>query len=196
MAKLPAPPAADELRARAPVEDDLLLMAAGTVVWRIQRTRGDDVVAADALRGWGLVASCRFDPQPLPPGPSEEGVRYAAAAVETALAETYQAGRLIDRHIGAPYLVALALARDLALLGTGGPWPTRAGASQALNSGRRDTARARAVRGAFPDLAGSPTRAPWPAAHAASASGTPRRMPCRRCRGRVLVAGIDQLHSS
>jgi len=113
-------------------------------------------VLAGQLRRWGPVATCRFDPQPVPPGVSDEGVLYAAAAVPTALAETFQAARLIDRHAGAPYLSGLTVARELVVLDTGGPWPTRAGASQALNSGRRDTARAwaRAIRAAFPTLDG------------------------------------------
>lgn len=129
---------------------------AGTLIWRVQRTHGGHVLRAGELRRWGPVAACRFDPQPPPPGPSDEGVLYAAHAVQTALAETFQIARLVDRHAGAPYLMALPLQRDVALLDTGGLWPTRAGASQALNSGRRDVARAwaRAIRQAFPDVAG------------------------------------------
>lgn len=50
--------------------------------------------------------------------------------------------RTIDRYRGEPFLVGFGLADDLMALDLAGSWPTRAGASQAIASGRRDVARA------------------------------------------------------
>lgn len=69
-------------------------------------------------------------------------VLYAAEDVHTPFAECFQETRLIDRVRDDPWLVAFELVRDVVLLDLTGPWPTRAGASQALSSGPRPRARA------------------------------------------------------
>lgn len=81
---------------------------------------------------------------------------YAALSVVTCLAEVFQAARVVNRRDDSPYLTGFRSARALRLLDLSGLWPTRAGASQAINSGRRDAAQswARCVRTAFPDLDG------------------------------------------
>jgi hypothetical protein len=57
------------------------------------------------------------------------------------VAEVFQAGRLIDVHADEPWLVGFQLDRPVQLLDLLGLWPTRAGASAAINSGPRPMAR-------------------------------------------------------
>lgn len=136
---------------------DLRSVTVETVLWRVHRSTGPHVTAWNALRHVGPVATCRYDPHEPPTGPGKaDGVSYLATTAQTALAEAFQARRLLDRHTGAPSLIGLRLTRTVHLLDLSRSWPTRAGASQAINSGRRDTARAwaRAIRTAFPTLDG------------------------------------------
>ncbi|MDP9183264.1 MAG: RES family NAD+ phosphorylase [Actinomycetota bacterium] len=158
MPKLPPPPSADHLvevvRLRT---SDLVAVTTETVLWRVHRTAGACVTPWNSLRHYGPAADCRFDPQPPPPQPAQpEGVTYLAITPQTALAEAFQTRRLVDRHHDAPYLVGLRLRRPVQLLDLSRAWPTRAGASQALSSGRRDLARAwaRTIRTAFSQLDG------------------------------------------
>ncbi len=67
---------------------------------------------------------------------------YAAGSIPSALAEAFGATRVIELSRDRPYLAGFRLARPIRLLDLGSEWPTRAGASQAINSGRKDTARA------------------------------------------------------
>lgn len=158
MAKLPHPPPFELLRDRIGIrEQDWRLYPPSTTLWRVHRTAGPHLVAWNELRHFGPVATCRFDPHEPPPGPDKaDGVSYLAVTAQTALAEAFQTRRMIDRHAGAPQLVGLQLTRAVRLLDMAGSWPTRAGASQAINSGRRDVARAwaRTIRSAFPTLDG------------------------------------------
>lgn len=155
MAKLPPPPSPEELAERAPV--DLAAVTTETVLWRVLRTSGPHLTPWNELRRFGPVATGRFDPHEPPPRQDQpEGVRYVGLTAQTALAEAFQSRRLIDRHTGRPFLVGCRLARPVHLLDLAGPWPTRAGASQAISTGRRDVARAwtRAIRAAFPQVDG------------------------------------------
>jgi hypothetical protein len=158
VAKLPPPPSEEHLRTDVGLTtDDLVAVTTETVLWRIHRTAGPHVTPWNALRHYGPVADCRFDPQPPPPHEAQEdGVTYLAITPQTSLAEAFQSRRLVDRHHGTPYLVGLRLVRPVQLLDLSRAWPTRAGASQAISTGRRDLARAwaRAVRTAFPELDG------------------------------------------
>ncbi len=68
---------------------------------------GGHVTAWNALRHYGPVATCRFDPHDPPPGEHPTvGVSYLADSVPTALAERFQQTRIINTHRGAPYLSA------------------------------------------------------------------------------------------
>lgn len=158
MRKLPPPPSIARLRDEVQLRTrDLVAITTETVLWRVQRTTGTHLTPWNALRHFGPAAGCRFDPQPPPPRPGQaQGVTYLAISPQTALAEAFQTRRLVDRHLGAPALVGLRLTRPVRLLDLSRTWPTRAGASQAISSGRRDVARhwARAIRAAFPDLEG------------------------------------------
>lgn len=151
--KLPLPPPPGELQIHA---DDHRTLPAEAVLWRVHRTSGEHVVAWDRLRYWGPVATARFDPHEPPSRDQDRGVSYAALSVPTALAEVFQQTRVINPHRGAPYLTAWSPVRPLALLDITATWPIRAGASYAINSGRRDHCRAwaRAIHAAQPGIDG------------------------------------------
>ena len=71
-----------------------------------------------------------------------------------ALVEAFQDLRTIDRRRREPWIVGFELELDVVALGLGGAWPTRAGSSQAVSSGRRDVARAwsREIYAAYPNV--------------------------------------------
>lgn len=135
---------------------DVVAVAPHSVVFRIHRTVGVHVLGWNGLRHYGPLASARFDPHEPPPREQQRAVLYAGLDVVTCLAEVFQSTRQINRHEGAPYLTGFRPLRTLRLLDLTGRWPTRAGCSQAINTGRRDASRswARSIRGAFPDLDG------------------------------------------
>lgn len=91
--------------------------------------------------------SARFDPHEPPPHDQTRGVLYAAGSIPTALAEAFGTTRVIELRRDEPWLAGFRLSARLRLLDLSGAWPTRAGASQAISSGRKDVARewARAV---------------------------------------------------
>ena len=153
MVKLPLPPSPDELQ--FPTEH-LREVATDVVLWRVHRTSGDHVVPWNQLRYWGPAATMRFDPHEPPPHVQGRGVSYTALSVPTALAEVFQRTRVINTRRGTPYLTAWSPARPLTLLDSTSAWPIQAGASHAINSGRRDHCRAwaRAIHTARPDLDG------------------------------------------
>lgn len=151
--KLPLPPDPEELQ--FPPEH-LHTLESDVVLWRVHRTSGDHVVPWDQLRYWGPAATMRFDPHEPPPRVRERGVSYAALSVPTALAEVFQRTRVINARRGSPYLTAWSPSRPLTLLDLTRTWPIQAGASHALDAGRRDHCRAwaRATHTARPDLDG------------------------------------------
>ena len=155
--KFPGPPDPATLAARAPIGvAELRRVEPGELLWRVHRAAGAHVAAWDRLRTFGPTGA-RFDPHPLPQADHLGfGVLYLGADAITAVAEAFQLRRAIDRHTDTPYLIGLHLARPVELLDLGGAWPTRAGASQAINTGPRGRARAwaRAIRQAWPDLDG------------------------------------------
>jgi hypothetical protein len=111
------------------------------------------------FRRYGPI-NARFDHH-LPdrvgqPREQERAILYCATSARTCFAEVFQETRRIDRARRAPWLAVFRLERDLALLDLSGTYPTRAGASMAINSGNRARARAwaRAWYEAFPELHG------------------------------------------
>jgi hypothetical protein len=156
--KFPEPPDPRTLAGVLRRDEDVVAVHTATMLWRVHLTHGRHVVPWNQLRAYGPVPSARFDPQPSPPGvhPVERVGYLACERADTAVAEAFQAHRVLDRQSGRPYLVGLRLAREVRLLDLGGTWPTRAGASQAISSGSRLRARvwARAIRAAHPDLDG------------------------------------------
>jgi hypothetical protein len=153
VAKLPPPPRElPTLRRR-----DVFALAAGTVCWRVYRAGGPHPVAWSEFRRHGPTATGRFDHQD-PPAHDDprRAVLYVALDAVGAIAESFQGARLIDRRRQAPWLVGFELVKTLDVLDLRGLWPTRAGASQAIATGRRTTAQAwsRAIHRAYPDVAG------------------------------------------
>ena len=154
MAKLPNPPDVHELRRHSPA---VHTVSTTDVLWRIHNTTGDHVTAWNALRHYGPVASCRFDPHPPPVGEHPDtGVLYTATDVPTALAECYQQTRIINTHRRNPYLTGFTLTRDAVLLDLTGAWPIRIGASHTINTGPTDRTRTwtRALLAAWPNTDG------------------------------------------
>jgi RES domain len=155
--KLPSAPSADALREVGTRDEDVLAVASHTVLWRIHATTGEHVVPWNRLRHFGPLPGCRFEPHDPPPHEQAAGVLYLAIDVATCVAEVYQGTRTVNRVDRSPYLTGLRLTRTVALLDLAGTWPTRAGASQSINStGRRDVTSgwARSIHQAFPDLDG------------------------------------------
>jgi hypothetical protein len=82
----------------------------------------------------------------MPARQQGRGTVYGALRVYTCFAEVFQDTRTIERSRKRPWLVGFELIRPVSLLDLTGTWPTQAGASMAIGSGRRDRARAWSVR--------------------------------------------------
>ena len=138
MPKLPWPP-----ETLADVTPDIVFLPRGTLLWRVYRAGGSHPGAWNTFRTFGPIATGRFDHH-VPPAhdQADRGILYAADDPATAVVEAFQDVRVIDRVAHEPWLVAFALGVDLAALDLTGAWPTRAGASQAIATGRRDVSRA------------------------------------------------------
>ena len=152
-AKLPPPPSElPKLRRR-----DVATLASGRLCWRVYRAGGPHPTTWKEFRRHGPTATGRFDHQPPPPHDDpERSILYVALDAVGALAEAFQESRLIDRRRQAPWLVVFELADPVEVLDLTRLWPTRAGASQAIATGRRVTAQAwsRAIHRDYPELAG------------------------------------------
>lgn len=152
MAKFPEPPSNDYLRTVAPAWYDL---PADTLLMRAYNRGGAYPTTWDAFRFYGPL-SLRFDHHVPPPSVQRRGVLYGATLGTTCLAEKFQAGRTIDPFTNDPWLAGFRVTRPIRLLDLTGAWPTRAGASMAINSGPRPRARrwSRAIYEAYPDAEG------------------------------------------
>lgn len=140
MAKFPDPPPRGQLAARLPAE--IKLLGRGSLLWRIYGHSGPHPVAWNGFRHWGPAQNTRFDHHTEPARQQARGILYAGLCVYTCVAEVFQETRTIERSRNQPWLVGFELAREVSLLDLTGTWPTRAGASMAMNAGRRDRARA------------------------------------------------------
>lgn len=151
MVKLPAPPDPDDLE---PVDEDI--RTEQPILWRIHRATGYHVTGWDQLRYRGPVESMRFDPHLPPPHNQDRGVLYAGLRIPDVVAEVFQTSRTLDRTLHDPYIAGWEPSRPLRLLDLTGTWPIRAGASAAINSGRKDHCRlwAQTIYSAQPDLDG------------------------------------------
>ena len=150
---LPFPPPAADLRKIGP---EVHVLPRGAIVWRIYFQAGPRPTRWDAFRNFGPTGA-RFDhhdpPRAVQPA---KAILYGADAGPTCLAEVFQDTRVVDRHRHQPWIVAFELSRDVSLLDVTGAWPTRAGASMAIATGKRSRARewSRAIYDAFPQLVG------------------------------------------
>ena len=152
MARFGEPPPPEEL-ARIPPRWHVL--PAGTELWRIYSRGGAHPTIWNAFRRYGPT-HLRFDHHLPPPHEQERAILYAAPAILTCLAEVFQDTGWIDPRHDDPWLVGFRLARPVRLLSLRGLWPTRAGASMAINTGDRSRARtwSRAIHTAYPAAEG------------------------------------------
>ena len=155
MPTLPEPPTPGEL-ARIRLEDgDTPVLAAGTLLWRIYFLGGPHRQRWNTFRTFGPTDS-RFDHHLEPQRGQARGILYAARDGATCFAEAFQRTRTINRTRRRPWLVGFRLARGVPVLSLAGNWPTRAGASMAINSASRARARrwSRAIYDAYPKVQG------------------------------------------
>jgi hypothetical protein len=125
------------------------------VLWRVYRAGGRHPVVWSRFRSFGPLATARFDHHPPPALEDPDlAILYAALDVTGAVAEAFQVSRTIDRSRQEPWLVGVETVRVIAALDLAGTWPTRAGASQAIATGRREIARgwSRAIHATFPEI--------------------------------------------
>ncbi len=142
VAKLPGPPPhLPKLRA-----GDVNIVKAGAELWRIYFAGGAYPDSWNQFRFYGPRATARFDHHVSPAHVQRRGIMYAGLDGPTCFAEAFQSTRRIHRTRRSPWLTSFTISRDLKLLDLRGSWPTRAGASQAINSGPRSRAREWAAR--------------------------------------------------
>lgn len=164
MPKLPRAPDWARLESLKPA---LTLLPAGQPLARVYFRTGRHPVRWSDLRYFGPVHSGRFDHhEPASDGSGQlqsRGIMYCALADDTSLAgldaclaEVFQSSRTISLTIDTPAWAVFALTADVAVLDLRGRWPTRAGASQALNTGPKSSARswAHAFHKIYPDVQG------------------------------------------
>ena len=156
MVKLPESPNVEVLRRTSP---EVAILPTGTELWRIYFRGGRHPTTWERMRGFGPSAEARFDHHHEPPRMQDRKILYAATgeqAVATCVAEVFQERRAINARRDEPWLACFALAEEAPLLDLTGQWPTRAGASMAINSGPRPRARrwSRTIYEAYPDVRG------------------------------------------
>jgi hypothetical protein len=152
LAKFPEPPPATEL---AKIPPAVRVLPAGTALFRLYFRGGKHPGFWNTFRSFGPLES-RFDHQLPPRREQGRGILYAAENLPTCLAEVFQERRLIDRKTREPWLAGFELSSELVLLDLTGRWPTRAGASMAINSGPRLRAQrwSREIYAAYPEIQG------------------------------------------
>jgi hypothetical protein len=150
--KLPLPPSVVDL---ARIPPTWINVPAGAIFFRVYFRGGHFPVVWNQLRFYGPT-SARIDHHVLPPRVQPRGILYAADHPRTPLAEVFQARRTINARHDEPWLVGFRLATEIRLLDLTGLWQTRAGASMAISSGPRATARrwSSTIYEAYPDAAG------------------------------------------
>jgi hypothetical protein len=155
LAKLPHPPSGLDR-----ISPAIRQLSARSVWWRVYKRGGRHPVLWNTFRAYGPLWTARFDPH-LPDAEGNPCVQgrmslYVADRILTCLAEFFQDTRTISREAEEPWLAGFELRREVELLDLTGVWPTRAGASMAINSGPRSRCRlwSRAVYEAYPQVQG------------------------------------------
>ena len=155
MPKLPNPPGPEDLGS---ISAEIVVLAAGTLLFRIYFRGGEHPRGWDEFRSFGPLASARFDHHPGEERRFHEGhgILYAASQIKSCVAEVFQEKRNIDTRAREPWLAGFSLSDELTLLDLTGDWPTRAGASMNINSGPRPRSRrwSRAIHAAYPEIMG------------------------------------------
>ena len=152
MARLPPPPPVAALRAIAPIWH---VLPTDTLLWRIYFRGSRFPTGWSHFRDFGPTGA-RFDHHTLPKRQQERGIVYLATQSITCVAEVFQPSGVVDLQNGDPMIVAFRTIAPLRLLDLSGHWPTRAGASMAINSGSHHRARAwsRTIYRAYPNVHG------------------------------------------
>lgn len=134
MTKVGAPPASFQTDPEHLIEYDGPL-------WRVYRQGGRHPSSWDELRHFGPARGMRFDPHPPPAGVHPAiGVTYAATRPRTALAEFFQATRVINRSRDRVAIASWVPTRPLVLLDLSSNWPIMNGAAASIQMGpKRDT---------------------------------------------------------
>lgn len=156
MPKFPNPPSLAVLGAIRP---DVRTLPRGTLLARIYFADGRHPTRWNEYRHYGPTGGRfdhHFEDAQGQPTVQARGVLYGATNANTCLAEIFQSTRHIDRIRNAPWLAIFVLEGEVRVLDLTGAYPTRAGASMAINSGSRLRARgwARVFYDAYPDLHG------------------------------------------
>jgi len=150
--KFPEPPPAAEL---AEVEPVWRVLPVRSLLWRLYFRGGSHPTFWNTLRSYGPTQG-RFDHHLPPPRVQDRSILYAAEEGAICFVEVFQDTRLIDRTARDPWLAGFVLRWPLRLLDLTGVWPTRAGASMAINTGPRYRAQrwSRAIYEAYPEADG------------------------------------------
>lgn len=133
--KLPPPPELEILRSLLRPED-LYILPAATELWHIYKHGGTYPTRWNDFRHYGPHEG-RFDHHLPPSRVQERDILYLARQIATCVAEVFQQTCHVDVARGEPWLAAHVTTREIALLDLSGTWPTRAGASIAINTGPR-----------------------------------------------------------
>ena len=152
MPKFPNPPPASQLSALVP---EIRLLGPDALIWRVYSQGGHFPTTWNEFRAYGPTDS-RFDHHIPPAAVQARKIMYGARHGPTCIAEVFQPGRTIDRTSRSPWLAGFRLTKALSLLNLTGAWPTRAGASMAINTGLRSRARlwSQAIYETYPTIDG------------------------------------------
>ena len=146
MAKFPRPDSAAAIQKTPP---EVRTLPKGAVMARVYFSGSAHPTRWNGFRQYGPT-NARFDHHLLDkrgqPWMQKRSVLYCASNAVTCLAEVFQQTRRIDRVRDAPWLAIFVLQRPVRLLDLSGTYPTRVGASMAINSGSRVRAREWAQR--------------------------------------------------
>lgn len=145
--RLPRPDAA-RIRVTIPTEEELTVVAPGTIVVRVHELGGAHPTAWNELRSFGPTTG-RFDHQPLPrrhhPTRRIAYLTSGPNAFVAALAEYFQddGGGVapFDLAFRQPMITMFETASELTLLDLDTGWVTRAGGNQAIRTGPRGVSR-------------------------------------------------------
>src|SRR4051812_1236371 len=133
MVKFPEQPAAESL---SKIRPEVHLLAAGLLLARVYPTVTDYASSWKRFRNFGPL-DARFDHHlPSTKGESlvqERSILYCASNAITCIAEYFQRFRRIDRFRKSPWLVVFEIQIGCKLLDLTTTYPTRAGASIAIN---------------------------------------------------------------
>jgi hypothetical protein len=151
--KFPGSPGATEL---AKIPAQIKILKKNELLVRLYYRGGSYPTLWNSFRAYGPLSTSRFDHHLPPARIQNRQILYAATLGVTATAEFFQQTRIIDRKTRELWLVIFRVTRDIELLDLTDSWPTKAGASMAINSGPRIRAQSwsRDIYDAYPAIEG------------------------------------------